>query len=95
MGVREAEVEKYLSLRVIGVGGTTRKWISPGHVGVPDRIVFYKGDVYFVEVKTTRGKLSPMQLREIDRLLSHGANVWTLYGKKDVDKFIQYLVSTK
>jgi len=39
MGVRENKVEKYLDEQVKNIGGITRKWISPGHDGVPDRIV--------------------------------------------------------
>ena len=40
MGVRENKVEKYLDEQVTLLGGITRKWISPGVDGVPDRIAF-------------------------------------------------------
>lgn len=39
MGVRENKVEKYLDKKIQEVGGITRKWVSPGRDGVPDRIV--------------------------------------------------------
>jgi len=39
MGVRERRVENYLDDEVTKLGGITRKWISPGRDGVPDRIV--------------------------------------------------------
>lgn len=39
MGVRENKVETYLNDEVESVGGMTRKWVSPGRDGVPDRIV--------------------------------------------------------
>ena len=39
MGIRENAVEKYLDSEIKKLGGITRKWISPGRDGVPDRIV--------------------------------------------------------
>jgi hypothetical protein len=90
MGVRENKVEKYLDEEVVLLGGLTRKWVSPGHSGVCDRIVFLQGDVWFVEVKTNDGRLSPEQIREHQRLKDQGANVTTVYGRSGVDKFMEY-----
>lgn len=39
MGVRENKVEKYLDEKIKAIGGITRKWVSPGRDGVPDRVV--------------------------------------------------------
>lgn len=88
MGTREAKVEKYLDQEVKKLGGITRKWVSPGRDGVPDRIVILNGWVAFVEVKTVSGKLSVFQEREHHRLLEVGARVFTVYGEQGVDKFI-------
>ena len=90
MGVRENKVERYLDEEVVLLGGLTRKWVSPNQVGVPDRIVFIQGDVWFVEVKTADGRLSPEQIREHQRLKNAGAKVATVYGKNGVDKFMEY-----
>jgi hypothetical protein len=89
MGVRENKVEKYLDKEVQKLGGITRKWVSPGRDGVPDRIVIIKGKVFFVEVKTTDGKLSDVQRRECDRLEDAGADVTVVYGDASVDWFIE------
>jgi len=89
MGARENKVEKYLDSEIIKLGGITRKWVSPGRDGVPDRICIVRGAVWFVEVKTVDGVLSPEQMREHERLIGSGATVRTLYGKDDVDKLIQ------
>ena len=35
----ESKVESRLDRMVRAIGGITRKWTSPSHVGVPDRIV--------------------------------------------------------
>lgn len=88
MGVRENKVEKYLDDEVKKLGGITRKWVSPGRDGVPDRIVIHDGEIYFVEVKTIDGHLSTAQQREHFRLREAGANVYTVYGDKGVHLFI-------
>lgn len=89
MGNRENKVEKYLDHCVKVQGGITRKWVSPGFSGVPDRIVIIKGRVYFVEVKTVDGRLSTTQQREHQRLKNAGVEVHTVYGNSDVDQFIK------
>ena len=89
MGVRENKVEKYLDDEVKKLGGITRKWVSPGRDGVPDRIVIVAGVVTFVEVKTTGdGKLSTVQEREHRRLRDSGARVTTVHGHAGVDAFL-------
>jgi len=92
MGKRENKVERYLDERVGKLGGITRKWVSPGRDGVTDRIVIINGAVWFVEVKTTGGKLSQCQIREHDQLMRNGANVRTVYGRDGVDEFIEEVV---
>lgn len=88
MGVRERKVEKYLDDRMTRIGGLTRKWVSPGRNGVPDRICMHHGKIWFVEVKTEDGLLSPPQVREHDRLSNVGVKVHTVYGRKGVDEFM-------
>lgn len=89
MGVRENKVEKYLDERVTELDGLTRKWVSPGRDGVPDRIVIHKGRVFFVEVKVTDGVIEDHQAREHNRLIEKGANVCVVYGNDGVDVFIR------
>ena len=96
MGVREAKVERYLDSEVKRLKGLTRKWVSPGHDGVPDRIVIAPASVVtFVEVKTSDGVVSPVQEREQRRLAAQGVRVTTVYGKKGVDEFIDDIFSYK
>ena len=90
MGKLEKNVERYLNEQVNFIGGLTRKFVSPGHCGVADRLVFLPGGVlYIIEVKTERGKESPMQQRERVRMMSLGFNAIILHGKSDVDKWIK------
>ena len=91
MGVRENKVEKYLDKQITELGGLTRKWVSPGRDGVPDRICIVDGRFFLVEMKTVDGKCSPVQLREHTRLRDAGADVRVVYGEKSVDDFIRYI----
>jgi len=91
MGVRENKVECYLDDEVEKLGGITRKWVSPGHDGVPDRIVIVKDYVCFVEVKVTDGETEDHQEREHKRLRKAGANVSTVYGNAGVDLLLEDL----
>jgi hypothetical protein len=93
LGIREAKVEKYLDQCVRGLCGLTRKWVSPGVDGVPDRIVIIPGaGVWFVEVKVSDGRLSDCQKREHIRLKDAGANVVTVFGHDGVDEFVARLL---
>lgn len=92
MGVRENKVETYLHDEVTAIGGSTRKFISPGHDSVPDRIIFV-GMIIFVEVKTIDGRLTPAQRREQSRLRKLGALVTTVYGRAGVDSLLDYLAT--
>ena len=91
MGVRENKVERYLDSEIKKLGGITRKWVSPGVDGVPDRIIFLNGYVLFCEVKTVDGSYEVSQLRELDRLREHDANVCTVWGETGVNQLIDDL----
>lgn len=93
MGKREGIIEDYLVERVEAIGGLTYKFVSPGHRGVPDRIVIYFGIVFFVEVKSVDGVYEPGQKREIQRLRERGANTSVVFGKGAVDTFINGLIT--
>ena len=88
----EKDVEAYLLGAVRSLGGRAYKFTSPAHRGVSDRIVVLPGGaVWFVEVKTDTGRLSPLQeifRREINRL---GGNYVCVYGKGDVDQWMRVL----
>lgn len=91
MGTRENKIETYLNNEVKRIGGITRKWTCPGRRGVPDRIVMFKGTVWFVEVKTSDGELSISQIREQTVLIQNGVRVRTVYNKTEINKFISCL----
>ena len=90
--MREREIEAYFVKRVREAGGLQRKFVSPGHRGVPDRIVIMDSakdsSVHFVELKAPGEKLRPDQVREHKKLYDAGAEVWVLDSKEAVDNFI-------
>lgn len=91
--MRESDVEKYLHQCVTAAGGTTRKWVSPGRAGVPDRICFLPGGfVFFVEVKVEGGRTTTRQMREIESLRELGAICYVAHGKPGVDSIIAELI---
>lgn len=90
--MREQEIEQKLREAVKRMGGRAYKFISPGNVGVPDRIVIMPGrQVIFVELKTEVGRLTPVQKAQIGYLKGLGQDVRVLYGMDDVESFIDEL----
>lgn len=90
--MKEKEIETYLRMRISSFGGRAYKFISPGNDGVPDRLVCLPGGkVIFVELKTTGGKLRPLQAVQIRRLQDLGFPVLVVDSKNQVDKLIESL----
>jgi len=86
----EKQVEKYLIRRTAERGGVAYKWVSPGRVGVADRIVVLPdGVVWFVEVKTVTGRLSEMQKIFAADMMRLGQNYRCVWCKEDVDELLQ------
>jgi hypothetical protein len=86
--MRERDIEQYFIRRVREAGGLQRKFVSPGHKGVPDRIVVLEGRVHFVELKAPGKYLRPDQQREHMRLRKAGCSVFVIDSKEAVDYFI-------
>lgn len=85
----EKDVEKYLVKRVKEADGIAYKFVSPGHNGVPDRICVLPGGVaIFVEVKKPDGRLSPVQVMQLQALFRRDHNVAVVWSKEDVDRLI-------
>lgn len=87
--MKEKEVEEYLRDKVKAIGGIAYKFVSPGNVGVPDRVVVLPGGaVLFVELKSPTGKPTAMQQKQINKLSVLGADVRVVKSKQEVDAFI-------
>lgn len=85
----EKDIERYLKKKVEKEKGLTYKFVSPGNVGVPDRIIFLKGKVYFVELKAPNKKPRPSQLVQFKKIQEQYEKVIVLDSIGEVDKFIE------
>lgn len=87
---RERDIERYLGRKLKSLGCLYLKFVSPGNVGVPDRIVVLPdGQVVFAELKTVTGKLSEPQKLMLRRLQEHHAEVHVLYGMAGADLMVR------
>jgi hypothetical protein len=88
--MRETVIERRLTQAVRKAGGVAYKFVSPGHSGVPDRLIILpSGRVIFVELKTETGKLSKLQIATQALMRKMGVDVRTLYGADQVDRFVE------
>lgn len=72
----ESRIEAATNAAAKKAGGRSFKWTSPGHPGVPDRIVFLPGGrIIFVELKAPGKKPTPLQVKVHQLLRSLGADV--------------------
>lgn len=65
----EKIIEKILVDEIRKAGGKAYKWVSPGNIGVPDRIVIWPcGFISFIELKKHGGKTTKIQDKQIETL---------------------------
>ena len=89
MPLLERDIERYLVRRTNEHGGVAYKWVSPGRVGVADRIVLLPGGVvWFVELKTVRGRLSAWQKLFATEMARLGMNYIVIRSKEEVDQWL-------
>jgi hypothetical protein len=90
----EKEIEKLLVKEVKKLGGFCWKFVSPGIVGVPDRLALLaKNKVAFIEVKKEGETLRPIQRKRKKQLENLGFKVYVLDSKEQVKEIIDELQS--
>lgn len=87
--LRENQVETRLRKKVEEIGGRAFKFSSPGNNGVPDRVVLYKGQSYFVELKRPGEELRPLQRVVSKKFKRLGFKVYVIDSYEAVDSFIK------
>jgi len=88
--MRESDIEAYFVRRVKKLKGWERKFVSPNHSGVPDRIVMLLGwpCPVFVEFKAPGERLRPAQKREHDKIAAAGGFVYVIDSREYVDTLL-------
>lgn len=87
--LKEADVERHLVRLVEKAGGKAYKFVSPGRAGVADRLVVLPGGrVWFVELKTSTGRLSALQQVFAADMAALGQNYTVLWSKDDATTFV-------
>lgn len=72
------------------MGGIAHKFICPGMVGVPDRLILFpEGRIYFVELKAPGETLKPIQLKRKEQLESLGFKVYVIDSYEKIGLFLQ------
>ena len=73
----EAMIEKAAREHMMSLGGVCLKFVSPGHAGVPDRILSHpRCGPFFMEFKAPGKKLSPLQVQVCEALREAGMRVY-------------------
>jgi len=87
--MQERQIEIKLRDAVKLKGGLALKFVSPGTVGVPDRIVLAPdGKVFFVELKSPGKRLSPKQVKMATVLGELGHRVRVIDSMEKVKEFV-------
>ena len=91
----EAKIEEKLVKAVKKAGGLCLKLVSPGYVGVPDRIVLVAiGKIGFVEVKAPGKKSRKIQLKRHRELRALGFNTYVLDDVNQIGGIIDAIRTT-
>ena len=85
----EKNIEAHLVKSVRRIGGIAYKFVSPAHRGVADRVVCLPGGaVWFIELKTVGGRLSPLQKVFAGDMKRLGQKYACLWSREQVDGWI-------
>lgn len=91
--MREKDIENWIRRQIKNMGGTFMKFVSPGNNGVPDRIAIMPGGyIWFVELKTDTGELTPIQTWKIEQMKKLDVPVIVVRGMTDARAFVDTLI---
>jgi hypothetical protein len=89
----ESSIERSVCAYAKKKGILPMKFTSPQRAGVPDRLFLAPvGRVFFIEFKTEKGKLSPLQINEQRVFKRYGHTIHVVssvaQGKKLIDELL-------
>lgn len=87
--MNESRIERRLVDGVKKLGGMCLKFVSPGTLGVPDRLIITPtGRIIFAELKTETGRLAKIQRYTIGEMQKRGADVRVVKGIDEVMRLL-------
>lgn len=88
----EKALERHLCATVKHLGGLALKWLNPWFTGVPDRIVILPWRrIYFVELKSPGGRVSPRQKVVFEWLAKLGWPVTVIFNREQLFEFYELI----
>lgn len=91
----EKQIEKAVCDYAKTKGMLVYKFSSPGHASVPDRIFIRPdGKVFMIEFKSAKGKVTPAQQREHDKIYGHYVLVFIVNDVEKGKAIIDHQMST-
>ena len=92
--MKELELQSRI-ISLLNAYGWARRIVSPGRRGIPDIVAVINGCTFFLEVKIGKGRLSKIQMKEIENINKNGGEAIVVRGEEDVSNFILPLAFPK
>ena len=91
--MKETQIESKIVKKAKELGFLTYKFSSPSNRGVPDRMfISPHGEVFFIEFKSAKGKLTKLQEKVIKDIGEYGVGVFII---NSVEVGLQILIIMK
>ena len=91
--MKETQIESKIVKKAKELGFLTYKFSSPSNRGVPDRMfISPHGEVFFIEFKSAKGKLTKLQENVIKDIGEYGVGVFII---NSVEVGLQILIIMK
>ncbi|AEG81705.1 PDDEXK family nuclease [Corynebacterium ulcerans] len=91
----EKHIEKKLTQHVKNQGGIALKLTTPGHAGIPDRLILLpNGRIGFIELKAPGKKPRPLQQHRINQLKKLGFHATYINNTNQIRDVIHEIQTT-
>lgn len=85
--MKESELQKKIATRLTANGWFVTKLIQTNRNGIPDLMCIRNGNVIFLEVKTEKGVVAPLQEYMIDVINKYGVHARVVRQLEDIDVY--------
>lgn len=92
--MQESAIEDYLKQQSKKYDFLTFKFAPSGINGVPDRLIIGNNQTIFIELKAPKKEPRPLQKQIITEMRDHGAIVYVIDNKADIDEMFKHHTKT-